>query len=69
MKDAFLGLNFLAAWIALSLPLDIMSSPFEDMPENVFLTNFSLTSCFVGNSSELDILFSFNLSCPNMSVS
>ena len=29
MKDAFLGLNFLAAWIALSFPIDIMSFPFE----------------------------------------
>ena len=29
MKDAFLCLNFLAAWIALSFPIDIMSFPFE----------------------------------------
>ena len=35
MKEGFLGLNFLAAWIALSLG-------------NFFRTNFSLTSCFMG---------------------
>ena len=29
MKDAFLDLNFLAAWIAPSFPIDIMSFPFE----------------------------------------
>ena len=40
MKEGFLGLNFLAAWIALSLPLDIIG--------NFFRTNFSLTSCFMG---------------------
>ena len=52
MKEGFLGLNFLAAWIALSLPLDIIG--------NFFRTNFSLTSCFVGKSSEGDMFVSYS---------
>ena len=40
MEEEFLGLNFLATWIALSLPLDIIG--------NFFRTKFSLTSCFMG---------------------
>ena len=50
MKEGFLGLNFSAAWIALSLPLDML--------ENIFVTNFSLISCFVGKSSEGDMFVS-----------
>ena len=47
MKEGFLGLNLKVAWIALSLPLDML--------ENFFLTNFFLTSCFVGKSCEGDM--------------
>ena len=50
MKEGFLGLNFLAAWIALSLPLDIIS--------NFFRTNFSLTSCFMGLDIEEEMFVS-----------
>ena len=50
MKEGFLGLNLSVAWIALSLPLDMI--------ENIFVTNFSLTSCFVGKSSEGDMFVS-----------
>ena len=38
MKEGFLGLNILAAWIALSLPLEILNFPFEDLPESIFFT-------------------------------
>ena len=50
MKEGFLGLNFSTAWIAFSFPLDML--------ENFFVTNFSLTSCFVGKSSEGDMFVS-----------
>ena len=52
MKEGFLGLNFSAAWIALSLSLPL------DMLENFFITNFSLTSCFVGLYIEGDMFVS-----------
>ena len=52
MKEGFLGLNFLATWIALSLPLDML--------ENIFVTKFSLTLCFVGKSFEGDMFVSFS---------
>ena len=69
-KEAFLGFNILAAWIALSFPLDIMNFPLEDMPEIFFPTSFSLTSlCFVGNSTKLDISFSFKMSWLDVFVS
>ena len=51
MKEGFLGLNILAAWIALSLPLDILNFPFEDLRETIVFTNFSFAStCFMANS-------------------
>ena len=54
MKEGFLGLNFSTAWIALSLPLDMLKT--------IFVTNFPLTSCFVGKSSKGDMFVYLHLS-------
>ena len=54
MKEGFLGLNFSTAWISLSL---FLSLPL-DMLENFFITNFSLTSSFVGMYIEGDMFVS-----------
>ena len=54
MKEGFLGLNFSATWIALSLSLSLPL----DMLENFFITNFSLTSYFMGMYIEGDMFVS-----------
>ena len=68
-RRIFRLINILAAWIALSLPLEILNFPFEDLPKSIFFTNFSFAStCFVANSLELDISLSF-LWCIDMFAS